>query len=537
MLGGQADVTLGAPYAQIQETGAPIRLICQLQTARFFAIVDAEAYPDWQALDGEPFTVHSRGSTTEAMALLVQQEEDIEFSEISYVTGAEVRATALIQGNVAATFLDIPSWNFVQEEAPDQFHELPLPDVQATDEAFVASTEWLENPEAAQVLLEETLNTWNAIIEDPNFVVEERDRLGLAEDLEPELEEQIVPYYTQAAEEGVFTTDCGGEEAARTDFEFYGLVGQVEGDPATLAVEDFWDLAPSEAALENAGELTCSQEDGPVTGSGLAAPAAGAAGRRGLWGGLSHGTRVTLLRVGSIVAVLALWELGGRIPISFTFPSFTATIAAFGEMLADGTFARAYSETIGPLLVGITLTAIGGVALGVAMGLSPRTEWFGIPVVVILQAAPSAAIIPLITYIYGIDFAAKVFAVVLLSMPVIVLNSYRGIRNTPVYLVEMSQAFLASRRQRIAMVILPAASGLIFAGLRLGLAQGFTGAILAELLITPTGVGDLITYYRSQAEYASMYAAILSIIVVASVTITLLQRLELRLFRPELRAS
>lgn len=273
-----------------------------------------------------------------------------------------------------------------------------------------------------------------------------------------------------------------------------------------------------------------------MTGGGLAAPAAGAAGKRSAWGGWPPATRTWVLRIGSIVAVLALWELGGRIPISLTFPSFTATIAAFGEMLADGTFVRAYSETIGPLIVGITLTAIGGVAAGVAMGLSPKAEWFGMPVFVILQAAPSAAIIPLITFIYGIDFAAKVFAVVLLSTPVIVLNSYRGIRNTPVSLVEMSRAFLAGPRQRIWLVILPAASGLIFAGLRLGLAQGFTGAILAELLITPTGVGDLITFYRSQAEYAYMYAAILSIILVASVTITLLQRLELRLFRPELRA-
>ncbi|MDQ4036003.1 MAG: ABC transporter substrate-binding protein [Chloroflexota bacterium] len=255
VLGGQADVTLGAPYAVIQETGAPIRIICQLQTSRFFAIVDAEAYPDWQALDGETFTVHSRGSTTEAMALLVQQEEGIEFGEISFVSGAEVRATALVQGNVQATFLDIPAWNFVQAEAPDRFHELPLPDVPATDEAFVANVEWLAaNPEVAQVLLEETLTTWNSIIEDPNFVVAERDRLGLAEDLEPELVEQIVPYYEQAAEEGVFATDCGGEEAARADFEFYGLVGQVEGDPATLNVEDFWDLAPAEAALETVGQ-------------------------------------------------------------------------------------------------------------------------------------------------------------------------------------------------------------------------------------------------------------------------------------------
>jgi ABC-type nitrate/sulfonate/bicarbonate transport system permease component len=86
-------------------------------------------------------------------------------------------------------------------------------------------------------------------------------------------------------------------------------------------------------------------------------------------------------------------------------------------------------------------------------------------------------------------------------------------------------------------VIMPAASGVIFAGLRLGLAQGFTGAILAELIITPTGVGDLITYYRSVADYPRMFASILSIIVVASVSITLLQRLEQRLFRPEMRPT
>jgi ABC-type nitrate/sulfonate/bicarbonate transport system permease component len=273
-----------------------------------------------------------------------------------------------------------------------------------------------------------------------------------------------------------------------------------------------------------------------VTGSGLAAPATGAARQPGSWGWLTPVARTWSLRTGSVILVLALWELGGRIPVSLTFPSFTATIGAFGGMLADGTFLRAYSETIGPLLVGVALTAIGGVAAGMAMGLSPRAEWLGLPVFVILQAAPSAAIIPLITFVYGIGFAAKVFAVVLLSTPVIVLNSYRGIRNTPVSLVEMSEAFLASRWQRIWKVILPAASGLIFAGLRLGLAQGFTGAILAELLITPTGVGDLITFYRSQAEYDHMYAAILSIILFASVSITLLQRMELRLFRPELRS-
>jgi len=242
-----------------------------------------------------------------------------------------------------------------------------------------------------------------------------------------------------------------------------------------------------------------------------------------------------VLRTLSILFVLGLWEWAGRIPVSIAFPTCGETLAALWTMLTDGTLAEAYKETAGPLLTGVFLASVGGVLAGLVMGLSPRAEWFGLPVFIVLQASPSAAIIPLITFVYGIGFAAKVFAVVLLSAPVIALNSYRGISNTPRSLVEMSQAFMASRGQRIWKIIIPAGSGLIFAGLRLGLAQGFTGAILAELLITPTGVGDLITFYRSVADYPAMFATILSIIVVASVSITLLQQAELRLLRPEMR--
>jgi ABC-type nitrate/sulfonate/bicarbonate transport system permease component len=244
-----------------------------------------------------------------------------------------------------------------------------------------------------------------------------------------------------------------------------------------------------------------------------------------------------LLRGASILFVLGLWEWAGRAGVNIAFPTCSETLVAFGEMLVDGTFAEAYAQTAGPLIVGVLLSAAGGVLAGLVMGLYPRAEWLGLPVFIVLQASPSAAIVPLITFLYGIGFTAKVFAVVLLSAPVIVLNSYRGIANTPRSLLEMSDAFLASRRQQIWKVVIPAGSGLIFAGLRLGLAQGFTGAVLAELIITPTGVGDLITFYRSTAEYPEMFAAILSIILVASISVTLLQNLEKRLFRPELRAA
>ena len=43
--------------------------------------------------------------------------------------------------------------------------------------------------------------------------------------------------------------------------------------------------------------------------------------------------------------------------------------------------------------------------------------------------------------------------------------------------------------------------------------MGFIGVVIAELLITPTGIGDLITYHSSVADYPEMFAAVASIII------------------------
>jgi NitT/TauT family transport system permease protein len=89
----------------------------------------------------------------------------------------------------------------------------------------------------------------------------------------------------------------------------------------------------------------------------------------------------------------------------------------------------------------------------------------------------------------------------------------------------------------IVKIILPAASPVIFAGLRLGTAAGFVGAILAELLISPTGVGALITYHQSIAEYPQMYAAIASVIILSALFLTVLEWIEVGFFRPERRTA
>jgi NitT/TauT family transport system permease protein len=123
----------------------------------------------------------------------------------------------------------------------------------------------------------------------------------------------------------------------------------------------------------------------------------------------------------------------------------------------------------------------------------------------------------------------------ILALPVIVLNTYKAVRNVNVSLVLMCRSFLGTRRQEITRIVLPDASPVIFAGLRLGVAAGFVGVVLAELLITPTGIGDLITFHRSRADYAKMYATIASIIALSTLTLVALQWIETRVFRPEKR--
>ncbi len=243
------------------------------------------------------------------------------------------------------------------------------------------------------------------------------------------------------------------------------------------------------------------------------------------------------LRALSALVFCVAWEWAGRVPISPAFPTFSKTMAGLWSMLADGSLIVAFGVTLQPLLLGIVISAVLGIAIGVAMGMSDKVEWLASPVFIIAQAAPLAAIIPLIVFAYGIGLTAKTLVVCIMAMPVIVLNSFVAIRHTPTTLIEMGRSFLGSRRQIILKILLPSASPVIFAGLRLGSAAGFVGAILAELLITPTGIGDLITYNRSIAQYPKMYAAILSIILFSVIFIEVIERIEVTMFRPEKRVG
>lgn len=237
-------------------------------------------------------------------------------------------------------------------------------------------------------------------------------------------------------------------------------------------------------------------------------------------------SRANTLKIISAFSLFFAWEIAGRVPISFAFPTFFETIEALIAIILNGKIFLAYADTLRPLLLGIAISAFLGIFIGLFIGLSEKTDWFISPIFIIMQAAPLAALIPLLIMVYGVQLTSKVFVVIIMSMPVIVLNTAGAVKNTPSSLQEMCFSYLGSKKDNILKIILPSASPIIFAGLRLGVSAGFIGAILAELKITPTGIGDIISFSRSRGDYPTMYAAIFSIIVLAVLFINILEKIE-----------
>ena len=250
VINGQSDVGQGTPYAALQKVAAPIRFFYQLSALQFFPVVAKESYKGWKDLDGQEIAVQGRGSGTEAIMILMAKTHGIKYKNISYVPGSQVRALALLKGNIKATILDAPNKNRVMKEAPDKFIVLPLGAVKASDEALFATREFLDKNQAAiRIFLEELTKVARAINANPKWVPEERKKLGLLKDLPAKMEEEILPFFQEAVPNGVFPNDGGAENAAKNDLEFYSLSGALKGE--NLKVEDFWHLAPLKAALAN----------------------------------------------------------------------------------------------------------------------------------------------------------------------------------------------------------------------------------------------------------------------------------------------
>ena len=253
IISGQSDIGVGTPYSIIQKSKVPLKNLFQMSRLVFFPVVSKD-YASWKDLDGQPFAFHARGTGTEAIGNIIAAREGIEFGDRSYIPGSENRIIAMMNGQIGATIVDLSNKNKLMEMAGDKFHVLPGVDEPASDELVFASEEFIsENPAQVQIIVEELLRLWQEMAADPTVIEKERAARGLLADHPQEILDEVTPFMTEATREGVYAPGGGSEKTAQADFQFYTQAGQLEGDPASLKVEDFWDMRPLEAARKVVG--------------------------------------------------------------------------------------------------------------------------------------------------------------------------------------------------------------------------------------------------------------------------------------------
>ncbi len=248
VLSGQMDIGFGTPYAAMQRSRAPIRIIFQVSKLKFFPVTTME-YNSLADLDGAPILLHARGGGTDAIANVIEAREGITLGERSYVPGSSNRVVAMLAGRATATIINLSNKNKIIAEAGDQFQVLPMFDVEASDEALFANLDWIqENEDDVNKLVEALYTTWRDMNADPTIISAETDPDGPIGQLPAEILDTLDDFYAESIAGGIYDADGGGRKAAMADMEWYHAAGQLEGDFADLKIEDFWYLAPLERA-------------------------------------------------------------------------------------------------------------------------------------------------------------------------------------------------------------------------------------------------------------------------------------------------
>ncbi len=250
VLSGQMNIGFGTPYAAMQRSKAPIRIIFQLSKLKFFPVT-TKKFSELKQLDGQPILLHSRGGGTDSIANVIEDKEGIKFGKRSYVPGSANRVVALVGGQTDATIIDLSNKNKVMKKFPDKFNVLPMFEVEASDEALFANVDWIkENEDQVNILVEALVSVWRDMHKDPTIIRKETDPNGPIGQLPKEILDGLDGFYVEAVEGGLYDPDGGGRKAAKADMEWYSAAGQLDGDANSLDIEQFWYFPPLDAATK-----------------------------------------------------------------------------------------------------------------------------------------------------------------------------------------------------------------------------------------------------------------------------------------------
>lgn len=238
-----------------------------------------------------------------------------------------------------------------------------------------------------------------------------------------------------------------------------------------------------------------------------------------------------VLRILSLVLFLVAWQLYGDRPLQFAVAPPSEVLPDLIEGITGGEFTSAAVGTFVIMITGFLIAAVIGIGIGLAVASSDVADNTMTPIINAAYASPITLLIPIIGVYTGIDFWGKVFIVVAFAIFVIIINTEAGVRSVKRELIETAHSFSANDSQIIRKVVLPATTPYVLNGLRLGVARGFRGAIVADLLLAVANLGEVLVVAGSTFNVSKLLAGILFTTIIGFALMSLVDAAERHLTR------
>jgi len=226
---------------------------------------------------------------------------------------------------------------------------------------------------------------------------------------------------------------------------------------------------------------------------------------------LTARTFIWLQGLSGLIGFAALLEIVPRLGIVSPdyLPPFSAIMVALFKEMTTATFWTALSDTLEAWAIGLVISVVAGVAIGIAIGSSQLLRNLTHSTIEFLRPIPSVALIPLAVLLYGSQLQSTLVLVVYASFWQVLIQVLYGVQDVDPVARETARCYGLGTWAQIRYVTWPTTLPYLMTGIRLAAAVALILAITSEVAIDTQGLGKEITDTESGGAVAIMYAYVI----------------------------
>lgn len=216
-----------------------------------------------------------------------------------------------------------------------------------------------------------------------------------------------------------------------------------------------------------------------------------------------------------IAVLLVLWELIVQIcgiPM-YVLPAPSDVIKTFVKEFP--TLIRHGGVTVMEALVGMGISFVVGIFIGILIDAMPTFKKSIYPILVVTQTVPVIVLAPIFIIYMGFGYAPKILTVVLMCFFPIVISFSDGLGEMDAGYLNLVRTYGGSRAQIYRLVKIPSALISLLSGLKVAATYSISGAVCGEWIASQSGLGYYLIRAKNGYMLDKVFACVVMIIVLS----------------------